>query len=139
MLKKTMQAKTLFIKDYMKENPICLTADIDILNAISLLLKHGISGAPIIDNKRRLLGILTERDCIKVAVNAGYFDDFGGQVSDYMTSNVETVLMNDNLMDVAQKLVESSFRRYPVVEKGILVGLITRRDILAVMENLSSN
>jgi len=134
-----MQENTLFIKDYMTQNPICLTADIDILKAISLLLKHHISGAPIVDNKGRLLGILTERDCIKVAVNAGYFDDFGGQVSDYMTANVETVSMDDNLMDVAQKLVESSFRRYPVIADGILVGLITRRDILAALENQSAS
>ena len=134
-----MNEKTLFVRDFMTKELICLSADMNILQAISLLLRHQISGAPVIDNDNKLVGILTERDCIQVAVHAGYFDDFGGQVSDYMRRPVETVLANDNLMDIAQKFITSSFRRYPVVDQGLLIGLITRRDILQALEHEAAN
>lgn len=130
-----MNDKTLFVRDFMAKEPICIPADIDILQAISILIQHQISGAPVTGDKGQLLGILTERDCIQVAVNAGYFDDFGGQVSNYMSRQVETVSVNDNLMDIAEKFINSSFRRYPVMERGMLVGLITRRDILQALEH----
>jgi len=129
-----MNEKTLFVRDFMTRNPICLSADLDILRAVSILLQHQISGAPVVDNNEKPVGMLTERDCIQVAVHAGYFGDFGGQVSDYMRQPVETVSANDNLMDIAQKFITSSFRRYPVVEQEILIGLITRRDILQALE-----
>ncbi len=131
-----MNEKTLFVQDYMVHNPICISADMDILLATSQLLQHKISGAPVIDDKGKLLGMLTERDCIKVAVHAGYFDDFGGKVSNYMSPQVETVSTHDNLMDIAEKFITSSFRRFPVVDKGKLVGIITRYDVLKALKAL---
>lgn len=129
-----MNEKTLFVRDYMTAEPICISTDMDILQAISRLLQHEISGAPVIDEQGKLSGILTERDCIKVAVHAGYFDDFGGKVSNYMTRQVETVSPDDHLMDIAEKFISSPFRRYPVIDKGDIIGLITRRDVLKALK-----
>lgn len=131
---KPMKEKTLFVRDYMASKLICISADTDILQAVSQLLDHKISGAPVVDDKGNLSGILTERDCIQVAVNAGYFDDFGGIVSNFMSEQVETVSSCDNLMDIAEKFITSSFRRFPVLEDGKLVGLITRRDVLQALK-----
>lgn len=133
-----MLEKTLFVGDYMQQNPICLQAEMGILEAVALLLKNQESGAPVIDEQGNLLGLLTERDFIQVAVNAAYFDDFGGQVKDYMSSQVDIVAKKDNLMDLAQKLIDSSFRRFPVIEQGKLVGLITRRHILQALQDKMS-
>ena len=132
-----MDEQTLFVRDFMTPEPICIGLDMDILQAISLLLKHQISGAPVVDEQGQLVGMLTERDCIQVAVHAGYFDDFGGPVAQYMSQQVETVSADDNLMDIAQKFIQSSFRRYPVMEQGRLVGLITRHDILHALEQMA--
>jgi len=129
-----MQNNTLFVRDFMMRKTIYLFADMAILHAISVLLSNEISGAPVVDENKRLLGILTERDCIQVAVNAGYFDDLGQQVGDYMSKSVEVVAQDDNLMDVAQKLITLPYRRFPVVDQGTLVGLITRRDVLRAIE-----
>jgi len=129
-----MQNNTLFVRDYMMKKPIYLFADMGILQAISVFLSNKISGAPVVDQNMNLLGILTERDCIEVAVNAGYFDDFGQLVGDYMSQTIDVVAEDDNLMDVAQKLITLPYRRFPVVAQGRLVGLITRKDVLRVIE-----
>lgn len=129
-----MNHNTLFVGDFMKPNPICLLPDMDILHAVSLLLNNHVSGAAVVDHSGKLVGILTERDCIQVAVQAGYFNDFGGQVSDYMNPDVATVSVKDNLMDVAEKFINSSFHRYPVMDQDVMVGLISRRDVLSAMQ-----
>ena len=131
-----MKKNTLFVEDYMIRDPICISVDSDILQAISEHLLHKISGSPVVDNDGKLVGILTERDCIKVAVNAGYFSGFGGKVSNYMSSEIETVSPNDNLIDIAEKFIISSYRRFPVIENGELVGLISRRDILQALKKV---
>jgi CBS domain-containing protein len=82
-----------------------------------------------------LLGILTERDCIEVALHAGYFDEMGGSVEQYMTTPVESVNPDSTLMDLAELFAHSPFRRCPVVEEGKLVGLICRRDILRALSD----
>ncbi len=79
--------------------------------------------------------MLTERDFIEVALNAGYFDERGGSVAEFMTQDVETVGPDDSLVDVAARFVSSPFRRYPVVEDGRLVGIIARRDVLRALRS----
>jgi len=125
-----MTNQTFFAKDYMTTDLICFPLDMNIMEAISILIDNEISGAPVVDASGNLAGIITERDCIVVAVQVGYFEDFARSVKHFMVRNVETVQVEDNLLDIAQKLMQSSFRRFPVIDDEKLVGLITRRDIL---------
>ena len=127
----------LRVGDYMSTDVITVTPDTEIMRAVNVLVDHNISGVPIVDEDGRLVGILTERDCIEVAVNAGYFDEAGGRVRDFMTSPVETCQPTDSLMDVAARLITSRYRRYPVVEDARLIGLISRRDVLRALKKAS--
>jgi CBS domain-containing protein len=124
----------LRVRDYMSTDVIVVSPKTDILSAVHLFVERDISGAPVVDAAGGLVGILTERDCITVALHAGYFAELGGQVQEYMSDPVETVAPDENLMDVAERLCHSRFRRYPVVEGGKLVGLISRRDVLRALE-----
>jgi len=127
----------LRVGDYMSTDVITVTPDTEIMRAVNVLVDHNISGVPIVDEDGRLVGILTERDCIEVAVNAGYFDEAGGRVRDFMTSPVETCQPTDSLMDVAARLITSRYRRYPVVEDARLIGLISRRVVLRALKKAS--
>jgi len=129
-----MTNKTLRVRDYLSRNPITVTADTEIMRAVFLMLQHDISGMPVVDEAGKLVGILTERDCIQVAISAGYFNEPGGRVSEYMSSPVESVGPDDNLMDIGERFVQSSFRRFPVLENGHLLGVIGRRDFLRAMK-----
>ena len=121
------------VRDFMTADPLCITPDTEIMRAVHLLVTEDISGLPVIDANGMLAGILTERDCIKVALQAGYHDELGAQVEDCMTRNVETATPDGSLMDLAELFARSPFRRCPVVEDGRLVGLICRRDILRAL------
>jgi len=123
------------IRDHMATELVTVTPDTEIMRAVHLLVQHDISGMPVVEANARLVGILTERNCIDVALQAGYFDESGGCVADFMSSPVETVDPDDSLMDVADRFRQSSFRRFPVVEDGRLIGLISRRDVLTALRS----
>ena len=130
-----MNEKALRVRDFMTTDPLSITPETEIMRAVHLIVSEDISGLPVVDERGMLVGILTERDCIEVALQAGYFDELGGRVEKYMTSPVETAEPDSSLMDLAELFARSPFRRCPVIEEGKLVGLICRRDILSALSS----
>ena len=124
----------LRVREYMTTELVTITPDTELMRAVYLLVEHDISGMPVVAEGGTMVGILTERDCIAPAINAGYFDEAGGSVRDFMSSPVETAEADDSLMDIAERLRKSTYRRFPVIEDGRLVGLISRRDVLEAMK-----
>lgn len=129
-----MSIEPLRVRDFMVTNVLTVGPDMEIMRAIHLLVEQDISGIPVVDGQSRVIGILTERDCIRTALQAGYFDEAGGLVADYMSTPVHTVSPDDSLMDLAELFATSPFRRCPVVEDGRLIGLICRRDVLRALK-----
>jgi CBS domain-containing protein len=66
---------------------------------------------------------------------AGYYGEWGGPVSQFMSTKIEDVAPEDNLVDVSARMAQSPHRRYPVVENGRLVGLLSLRDVLRVLNS----
>lgn len=130
--------KSLFVRDHMSRKVQSVDLNLDILAATRFLVANGISGAPVLDEHGRLVGILTERDCMRVALHSGYHDTPYGLVRDYMTPNPDSVTPEQNILTIAEKFIKGSYRRYPVVDNGRLVGIISRRDVLrAVVKSAS--
>jgi CBS domain-containing protein len=115
---------------------VTLSPETEILRAAQVLVENDIGGAPVLATGGRLAGILTERDFMRIVLDAGYYADYGGRVADYMTSPVETVGPEESIVEVAKRFFEKRFHRYPVVENGRLVGLISRRDLLRALSEL---
>lgn len=128
--------KSVVAKDYMAANLVTLKPDMDVLRAIHMLVENSISGAPVVGEHGDLVGILTEKDCMRVALNAGYYGEVGGKVSEFMTREVVTVEAEMSILDIAKMFLEKDPRRYPVVEDNRLVGQISRRDVLRALEVL---
>ena len=126
---------SLRVRDYMVGDPITIRPETEVMSVARMLVEKNISGAIVVDGEHRVVGILTERDFIDVALNAGYFDERGGSVAEFMTQDVETVSPDDSLVDVAARFVKSPYRRYPVVEQGRLIGVIARRDVLRALKS----
>ncbi len=130
---------SLKVKDYMVANKCTFTPDMDILRAIHKMLESRISGAPVIDQQGNMVGFLSEKDCMKVALNAGYQQaGAAGRVAEFMTHNVETIDVETPILEVAELFLKGSYKRFPVVMDNRLVGTITRQNILRALEYISS-
>lgn len=129
--------KDLTAKDCMSRSLLTFTPDMDVLKAIRLLLEKQQTSAPVVDKIGNLIGVLTEKDCMQVALNAGYYDQWGGPVSDFMHMGVDTVDADTGLVGVAELFTKIEHRSCPVLHENRLVGRITRRDVLRALDKLS--
>jgi len=132
-----MNPKSALVRDHMAGRLVTFKPEMDVLDAIHELLHNRIAGAPVVNDRGELIGMLSELDCLKVGLNAGYYGDQGGPVADYMTPDVETVDADTNIIDLAQRFLDTSFRRFPVVKDNRLVGQISRRDVLRALSKLA--
>lgn len=128
-----MSIQPLRVRDFMTRDLITIREDAEIMNAVQLFVDEDISAVPVVDAHGKLVGMLTERDCIAIALSAGYFDEKGGSVANHMAKPVHTVDADSSLLDVGELFVRSTFHRCPVVEADRLVGLISRRDVLRAL------
>ena len=134
-----MIKKSCIVKDYMARALVTFKPETDVLDAVHSLVKHRIAGAPVVDDSGNLVGMLSELDCMKIALHAGYHGDWGGPVSDYMSDGVETVDADMSIIDLAQVFIDSKYRRFPVMANNRLVGQISRRDVLRALEYLAKD
>jgi CBS domain-containing protein len=126
---------SLKVRDFMMSDVVTVTPDTEITRVVRILIEKDISGLVVVEPGSKVVGIVTERDCIATMTPSGYFDQLGGPISDFMSAPVATVDPDDNLVDVAVRLTESKYRRFPVVEDGRLIGIIARRDVLRALGN----
>lgn len=133
-----MNPTSCIVRDYMTPHPVTFKPDMDVLDAVHELVKHRIAGAPVVNDHGEIVGMLSEFDCLKVALDAGYYGDAGGPVADYMSSSVETVDADMSIVDLAGKFLKTKYRRFPVMTENRLVGQVSRRDVLRALETISA-
>lgn len=125
------------VKEYMSASVVTFSPIDDVLDAIHTLVERRISGSPVVDGAGNIVGMLSEKDCLKVALEAGYNESMGGKVGDYMTANVETIDADSSIMEVAKAFIDQPYKRFPVVdEEERLVGQISRADVLRAIEKI---
>jgi predicted transcriptional regulator len=121
------------IADYMSRDLVTLTPDMEINRALHLLLDRKISGAPVLDDDAQLVGVLSKKDCLRAALNASYYQDWGDSVADYMSTDVHTLGAGLDIVAAAEAFLNSPYRRFPVMQEGRLVGQISRADVLRAL------
>lgn len=127
------------VKNYMASDLVTFTPETNVLAAIRTLLKHKISGAPVVDENGWIIGILSEFDCLKPNLESSYHNDMGDLVKDIMSSKIRTIDANASLTQAAEMFIRQGVGRLPVVEKKKLIGQISRRDILrAINESVET-
>jgi CBS domain-containing protein len=144
------------VKEIMTENPITVTSGMEIFKAAKILLDHHINGVPVVDEAGKLVGILCQSDVIaqqkKLPVPSlfSFLDGYinlssmrgiekevrkiaATAVADAMTPNPISVAPDSDIETVAALMVDHKFHTVPVVEKGILVGVVGKQDILRTL------
>tara|TARA_R110002049_G_scaffold309149_2_gene517607 strand:+ start:3866 stop:4333 length:468 start_codon:yes stop_codon:yes gene_type:complete len=120
------------VSDYMTTNLITFTPDQSIESVMQAIIKHRISGGPVVNEKNELVGIISEGDCIKQISESRYYNMpmHDKTIENHMVVNVETIDGNMNIFDAANKFLKAKRRRFPIVENGKLVGQISQKDVL---------
>ena len=127
------------VAQFMDRRIESLLPETGIMEAIDSLVEKGSTGAMVADGEGRLVGILTEFDCLRVFTEVDWRDKATAQVKDYMTVDVKTIPPTMDIFQAARLFMGVSFRRFPVVEDGRIVGSINRFDTLrAVQKTLAT-
>ncbi len=123
-----LEAKTVMTTDLITVN-----RQTGIYDAIKILVKNNITGLPVVDDNMTLVGLVTEKDVLKLLYN---IEDRPGKVEDFMTTDIVSFDAEDSLVDICEAFMKSHFRRVPIVSKGKLVGIISRKDIISYIVEL---
>ena len=120
------------VSDYMTTKLITFTPDQSVMDVMQKLIKHRISGAPVVNENNELLGVISEGDCIKHISDSRYHNlpMDNATVGQNMAIDVETIDGNMNVFDAARFFIERKHRRFPIVENGKLVGQISQMDVI---------
>lgn len=122
--------KNISAETIMDRSPLAFRPDSGVIVALRQLLNAKLSGAPVVDVDNNLIGFLSEADCMRGALMGGYFSSIGELVRDRMTTDVESISPQTNLVDVAEKFLNHNRRVLPVTVAGKIVGLVQRRCVL---------
>lgn len=111
-------------------DPVVIKSDALVADALSLMNKNHIGGIPVVDNNRKLIGIVTNRDL-------RFVDNLKTPISQVMTKeNLITTTSGTDLTQATYLLQKYRIEKLPVVEKdGTLAGLITYKDITKIKDN----
>jgi predicted transcriptional regulator len=131
---------SILVADYMARRLITFSPDQTIMEVMDALLSKKISGGPVVNVNRELLGVISEGDCLKEVVKGKYnnIPVLAGKVSEYMATEVITINPDANIFDAAHMFLTKRRRRFPVIENGKLVGQISQRDVMRAIRNLKT-
>jgi CBS domain-containing protein len=122
------------LRDYMLPNPVKVRPEDNIMDAMKVIIEHKISGVCVVDADANLVGILSEMDCLRAVLAAIYNNNSIGVVRDHMScDNLVVAHPDEDIVNVAQDMLQKNKRRRPVVENGKLIGQITCRQLLSAV------
>lgn len=132
------------VTEYMTRAKDLITfhCDTPIMDVVSTLLANRITGAPVLDEKGKLVGLIDDKDCLKVLFDSAYHNQpvNNKTVADFMTSVMKTISAHADIYSVADTFLNSIYKRLVVLDDdGKLVGQISRRDILRAIDDFSTS
>ncbi|OGW24812.1 MAG: hypothetical protein A2X59_08710 [Nitrospirae bacterium GWC2_42_7] len=122
-----MKVKSLL--ETKSKEVVSIDANDSVEDTIRLMHSKKIS-AVIVNDKKKTVGIFTERDVVRCYVSKGKRKFRDIQVKEAMTTNLIAAKKDDDISDIMSTMVEKNIRHLPVVEKGKVIGMLSVRDII---------
>ena len=129
-------ARTYFARDIMARKLVTLSPEMSAFDAIGLLLKNRISGAPVVGPNREYLGVFSEKTCMKVLLDAATENLPCTTVGCVADHEARTIDEETDLLTIAHIFHQYKVRRLPVLRDGRVIGQVSRRDVLRAAHDL---
>jgi len=132
--------KNILVSDIMKRNLVVFSPNDSIFDVMKKFVKYKISGGPVLNKNGKIVGVISEADCMKEISDSRYFNMpiLDKRVKNFMEKNVDTIKSSTSIFDAASMFHSTSRRRFPVIENQKLVGQISRKDIVIAAINMQS-
>ena len=115
------------VKHIMTTTVVSVKPDVTMRDAASLILRHGVSGLPVVDEQHHLVGVISEWDLLQLLERPQIESE---PVANYMTQDTFCVKEEASLVDVVDMFRSHPIRRLPVTRDEKLVGLVSRHDLI---------
>ncbi|MBN0988071.1 MULTISPECIES: CBS domain-containing protein [Amphritea] len=123
----------ILVREIMSENMTPLNEEMSLPQAVDHLLASNMLGLPVTDGKKHVTGFLSEQDCIPYLLGDSYHCDSHVLVKDMMRRDPLIVKPTNTALELAQMMAINKPKIYPVVENGILVGVVKRGQVMAAL------
>lgn len=132
-IKESAQPGIPTANDVMKTGLLTVKKASPVYEAMDIMATRNVTGLPVVDDYMNLLGIVSEKDVLKLFYDP---DALPSVVGDVMTAEITGFSKDASLFDICKCLIENNFRRVPILNHGKLIGIISRTDIMAyIMKN----
>ncbi|WP_339725527.1 CBS domain-containing protein [uncultured Paraglaciecola sp.] len=123
------------IREYMTTDYATIHPDMPVAQAAANLIKKSLLGAPVIDNNGKLVGWISDQECLQATLQVVYHNTRVAIVQDVMQQDVITVNLTSDPLQVAQQMLNAKPKNYPVLDdEGKVVGVLARRHILMMLD-----
>jgi len=130
--------KNMIVKNFMDTNFARISNEMPVITASIELIKKEALGGPVVDSNNRLVGWISEQECLQVTTQYAYHNQRVALVKDIMREDVLSIKMDETIFSLAEKMVGTQPKNYPIVDdNNKVIGVITRRHVLkSLLDNV---
>ncbi len=121
-------------RDIMTKNVITISPDKTLEDAILLLVHNKISGMPVCDESKKVLGMISEKDIMNFIFSGNVKTT---TVREAMSKDIISFPSDTDIDKLSLKMAEKKIRRVPIIDDGVLVGIVSRRSIIRIVLDMS--
>jgi len=129
-----MSIESIKVRSCMDESILPLSPDTPLIVATSALCRNKLTGLPVVDAHMKVIGFLSEQDCIGKVLNESFYGYSDATVKDVMKTEIVGISPETSIIDLAQEMKQNRPRVYPVIENDKLLGVISRTDVLTALK-----
>jgi CBS domain-containing protein len=127
--------ESLNVSDHMNQRPVTFKSDMTVAEAVERLLQSRQTGGPVIDEQNKVIGFLSEQDCLVRMIESSYYREQVAHVKDVMRTEVIAVKPYLSVIELAQRMMTEKPKVYPIVDDdGYLLGTINRSALLNAID-----
>lgn len=123
------------VKEYMTACEVTFDKDMNIALAVERMLATHQSGGPVVDKQLKVIGFLSEQDCLQKMIESSYTGESEDTVECIMQTDTLVLTVENSIMGLAEQMTMPKPKVYAVVDENEkLIGIISRREVLTALD-----